>query len=398
MSEISSHHLRKQEDLHQLFCKILKNEEPAAAIRSSTEAIKNCSAYDVIALVDRLVKESIPLPELKIAINKFLNVLGKTIKSLPDAVTHEDELLWTMHQNNQLLENHLTKFKTFVKKLNSGHKEANLQQESKQYFDKIALFEPYYTIKENILFPLLEKKWPEYRCLNIMWSFHDDIRRNLKIINQLLDSEVFDLRSFNKHVGDLYFNMYAIILREEKILFPYIATTIDKHELNQLLPECITIGFPFYNPEISNSINYSSEIISSGDLTDLGTGRLTASQLILLFNHLPVDVTYVDASDKVIFFSSPPHRIFPRSKAIIGRDVHNCHPPESVHIVHEIIENFRNGDKNTASFWISMGSRKILIQYFALRDESNHYQGVIEVSQEISEIQHLTGEKRLLDW
>jgi hypothetical protein len=398
MSEISDHHSRKHEELYQLFLKILKKEKQADAIRSSTNSIENCTAYDIIALVDRLVTEEIPLLDLKIAVNKFINVLGKTIKNYQEVDSKESDFLWTFNQNNKQLAAHLTTFKSFVKNLNKFHSDINLIKEASKYFDNIAVFEPYYTIKENILFPLLEKKWPEYRCLNIMWSFHDDIRRNLKITKQLLDSEIFDLSAFNKYVGDLYFNMYAIMLREEKILFPYISVTIGENELNQLLPECAAVGFPYYNPTITFSDNFRSVADNSLNFIDLETGQLSVSQLMLLFNHLPVDITYVNASDKVCFFSSPPHRIFPRSKAIIGRDVHNCHPPESVHIVHEIIENFRNGDKNITSFWISMGSKKVLIQYFALRDQNGQYQGVIEVSQEISEILSLTGEKRLLDW
>jgi DUF438 domain-containing protein len=100
----------------------------------------------------------------------------------------------------------------------------------------------------------------------------------------------------------------------------------------------------------------------------------------------------------VVYFSSPKKRIFPRTKSIIGRDVHNCHPPESVHVVEQIVETFRSGKKDVASFWINMKGQKLLIQYFAIRDEKGNYKGVAEVSQEISEIQNLQGEKRLLDW
>ena len=106
----------------------------------------------------------------------------------------------------------------------------------------------------------------------------------------------------------------------------------------------------------------------------------------------------MDENDKVVYFSSPKKRIFPRTKSIIGRDVHNCHPPESVHVVEEIVKSFRSGKKDVASFWINMKGQKLLIQYFAIRDENGNYKGVVEVTQEIFEIQSLQGEKRLLDW
>ncbi len=118
----------------------------------------------------------------------------------------------------------------------------------------------------------------------------------------------------------------------------------------------------------------------------------------LIFRHLPVDITFVDRNDEVRFYSDPPHRIFTRTQSIIGRTVRNCHPRESVDTVMKIIDAFKEGKKESASFWISMKNKKILIRYFAVRNERHEYEGTLEVSQEISDIQSLEGEKRLLDW
>ncbi|MCH7657296.1 MAG: DUF438 domain-containing protein [Bacteroidetes bacterium] len=131
---------------------------------------------------------------------------------------------------------------------------------------------------------------------------------------------------------------------------------------------------------------------------DLGTGQVDLEQIITMLNSLPVDLTFVDKNNKVMFFSTPEHRIFTRSKAIIGRDVENCHPPESVHIVKKIIKAFRAGEKKKASFRIEAGGKFILVQYFALHDNKGQYLGVLEVSQDVTEIRNLKGEKRLLDW
>ncbi len=229
-----------------------------------------------------------------------------------------------------------------------------------------------------------------------MWSFHDDIKRNLKLIVEQLGSQEFDLKIFNRLSGDLFFNIYAIKFREERILYPLVEEVVPEKELNSLFAQSLEIGFPFYQPEIVEENNHLKTI--AGDLVELETGKLTVEQIKLLFNHLPVDITFVDENDKVVYLSSPKKRIFPRTKSIIGRDVHNCHPPESVHVVEEIVISFRNGKKDVASFWINMKGQKLLIQYFAIRDENRNYKGVVEVSQEISEIQSLQGEKRLLDW
>ena len=117
-----------------------------------------------------------------------------------------------------------------------------------------------------------------------------------------------------------------------------------------------------------------------------------------MMENLPVDITYIDENDEVRYFSGVKHRIFPRSRSIIGRKVQNCHPPSSVHIVNEIVDAFRSGEREVAEFWIQMRGRFIHIRYFAMRDEHGIYRGTIEVSQDVTGIRELTGEQRLLEW
>jgi len=231
-----------------------------------------------------------------------------------------------------------------------------------------------------------------------MWSFHDDIRRNLKEIIQLLQGNSFDIDEFNHLAGLIFFNMYAIKFREERILFPQILKNIPEKDLLQMLRESLDMPWPYIKPQLEiKMIEMNEKEQKSGEI-NLQTGILFPEQIRLMLNHLPVDITYVDENDKVRYFSSPKKRIFPRSVSIVGRDVKNCHPPESVHVVEQIVEAFRNGEKDKADFWINMNNETILIQYFAVRDEQGTYRGVIEVSQEISEIKSLQGENRLLDW
>jgi len=128
-------------------------------------------------------------------------------------------------------------------------------------------------------------------------------------------------------------------------------------------------------------------------LISLSTGALTRKQINLMLTHLPVDVTFVDENDRVRYFSQGKERIFDRSAAIIGREVTKCHPPQSVHRVEAILDEFRSNKRDVAEFWIQMGGQFIHIRYFALRDADSTYQGCIEVSQEVSHIHELKGEK-----
>jgi DUF438 domain-containing protein len=143
--------------------------------------------------------------------------------------------------------------------------------------------------------------------------------------------------------------------------------------------------------------NEKKEGIEMEGLLSLDTGALSLDQINLMLTHLPVDVTFVDEHDEVRYFSQGKDRIFDRSPAIIGRAVTKCHPPQSIHRVQIILDDFRSGKRDVAEFWIQAGEAFVNIRYFALRDSNNHYRGCIEVTQEVSHIRALEGEKRLLD-
>jgi DUF438 domain-containing protein len=127
-------------------------------------------------------------------------------------------------------------------------------------------------------------------------------------------------------------------------------------------------------------------------------GFLSLDQVNLIFKFLPIDITFVDENDKVAFYNRGEERVFSRSKGIIGREVKFCHPPKSVDMVIRIVDEFRAGTKDTAEFWINMGPKCVHIRYFAVRDKDKNYKGVLEMSQDITDIKTITGDKRLLDW
>ncbi|WP_163710842.1 DUF438 domain-containing protein [Mangrovibacterium lignilyticum] len=396
MSEFTNHKAKRLQKLTTLFRAILVSENVKSLYHEYRGIINLCIPSDVVYLVDELVKENIPMPELKKGINKLLNLLHKPIADYPYTPPPANSYLGVLQENNRLMLEKLTALKPGIKALNQAPGDTAIKQQVIGQLHGLEPFSSYYFIKENLLFPVIEKHLPEFRCLSVMWSFHDDIRRNLKQAIALLESPDTDLATFNRCTGDFFFNMSAIRFREERILYPLVADTVPERELQALLSESLEIGFPFYQPEAPTQSSQPAEH-TDGTL-DLGSGQLSLEQIKLLFNHLPVDITFVDEHDKVQYFSTPKKRIFPRTKAIIGRDVHNCHPKESVHVVEKIVQAFRDGRRDVASFWITMKGERLLIQYFALRDEAGTYKGVVEVSQEITGIQQLSGEQRLLDW
>jgi DUF438 domain-containing protein len=397
MSEFTNHKENRIKKLVELFQLVIRGELSTELVSHYQQVIDLAQPGDVIGVVDELVKLQIPMPELKVGINKALNLLNKSLQNFPYQAPAPGSYLHTFVQNNSQIDLRLKAIRPLLKELNQDPSNQHTRNELKQKLTDLFKIDLHYQIKENVLFPVIEKYLSDYRCLQVMWSFHDDIRRNLKETIQMLDTPEFDLKKFNRLAGDIFFNIYAIKFREERILFPIVTQMINEKELNSLMGESLEIGFPFVQPEKLTEDVKTGETTISGEI-DLKSGHLTAEQIRLVFNHLPVDITYVDENNKVKFFSTPEKRIFRRTNSIIGRDVKNCHPHESVHVVEKIVEAFRNGEKDKASFWIQMKGEFILIQYFAVRDEAGNYKGVVEVSQEITGIRSLQGEKRLLDW
>lgn len=397
MSEFTTHQTKRIEKLIHISELILTHGNVHSFIKENETFIENAIPSDFILLFDELIKMGYTIDELKPLTNKLLNLFYKSINAHKRLKPASDSFLGILEKNNEQMNRILMEIRPVLKDFVNGENFSKNHSKLKNLFAELELFDAQYTIKENILFPVLEKQWSHYRCLQIMWSFHDDIRKNIKKALIELDQSEIDMKKFNRYMGDIFFNMQAIKFRDERILFPEILLTISDKQLGSMKAEALDMAFPYTQPtpdiiedEPENEFD-TNEVI-------LGTGNLNPEQVRLIFNHLPVDITFVDENDVVRYFSTPKKRIFPRTKAIIGREVNNCHPPESVHIVEQIVASFKSGEKDEAKFWIQMRGEFLLIQYFAVRDEQGNYKGVIEVSQEVSDIKLLEGEKRLLDW
>lgn len=352
---------------------------------------------DIFYLFDNIFKKVNNIEEIKTASNKLFNILYKNLSEYKKYNYPKNSILNILIENNKGVKKLLADTRQFIKEVNAKQNK-NIINELTQKFSELEKFTVHYTVKENILFPEIEKHIKTFRCLKLMWSFHDDIRKNIKRTLEILTSKQFDLKLFNKISSKVYFNINTIIFREEYVLFPVTAEIIDESVFQKMLTQLSEFELPYvknFDKKIEKeNLTYNTD----KNIIKFKTGELTLEQVELIFNHLPVDITFVDENNIVKFYSTPKHRIFPRTSGVIGRTVQNCHPHESVEIVNKIVASFKSGEKDIASFWIPMGSKFVLIQYFAVRDKDNNFKGVLEVSQEISEIQKLEGERRLLDW
>ncbi|WP_286136901.1 DUF438 domain-containing protein [Bacillus sp. 7894-2] len=255
----------------------------------------------------------------------------------------------------------------------------------------------HYSRKENLLFPYLEK-YGIYGPTNNMWSIDDFIRDGIKEARNLLTQYEGDKQKVINAVRFVFNEVSAMIYREENILFPMALKNLTEDEWVKIAHESDEIGFCLTGPEKEwkpERKGIDGNAISEGYIK-METGILSLKQLELLFNHLPVDITFIDHDDVVRYFSHGKERIFARTKAVIGRTVQNCHPPRSVHVVEELLKDFKEGRKDAEDFWIKFRDKYVYIRYFAVRDANGEYMGTLEFTQNISPIQEIEGEKRIL--
>ena len=397
MSEFSSTAEVRIEKLTKYMKGLLNGEKGLDLVKKYDIITDNFIPSDILETFDNIFAFEPDIEKIKLVSNKLFNILYKTFNEYPSIEVSKNSFLFYVIEDNKLINDVLQNAKPAIKSINKGKIKQEDLNDIKKYFTELIKIDRHYTLKENVLFPVLENNWQHYDCLKLMWSFHDDIRKNIKKTIETLEAKDFDLKLFNKVSSVVYFNIRTIIFREERVLFPVILETITDEDLKQMLAESIDIGYAYLNTEEIKIENKKSKLDKSG-IINFDTGSITVKEAELIFNHLPVDLTFVDKNDTVKYFSIPKHRIFPRTNAIIGRKVQDCHPPESVDVVEKIVKAFEEGKKDKAAFWIKMGPQFVLIQYFAVRDENNEFLGTLEVSQEVSEIRNLTGERRLLDW
>jgi hypothetical protein len=284
----------------------------------------------------------------------------------------------------------------------------NVKEETQKYtniFNQLQTIEKRFARKENQLFPYLEKKGWNGPSQG-MWSFHDILRDQFRLLRKNLEANELD--KINTNTPFLTDGILRLMQQEEMVLFPNALDLLTEKDWITMRKGEEEIGWmlssepaPFPNVEYihpSEDFTKREMTFSLENTSHYDEGYMTVEQVNLLLKTMPLDLTFVDENDKVIFYNRGEERVFPRSAGIIGREVKFCHPPKSVGTVLKIIESFKNGTQNEASFWINFKERLIYIRYFAVRDADKNYKGVIELSQDITDIKKIEGEQRLLDW
>lgn len=281
-----------------------------------------------------------------------------------------------------------------------------------EIYDQLKEINTHFARKQNQLYPLLETKGFD-KPSRVMWTLENDVRDLIKKANGLLEDD--SIEAFVDSQDELILCIEDMMVKEMDILYPTSVDLICEEEFIHMRKGDDEIGYcliqrpPSYKSmEVKNNdqglMKDLSKLLTKyglskdTDVLDVSQGQLTLEQINLIFKHLSIDLSYVDEDDLVKFYSDTKHRVFPRSPGVIGREVKNCHPKESVHMVEEIIRAFKAGEQDEAEFWLEIGDKFIYIIYTAVRDEEGHYRGILEMMQDISKLRQLEGSQRLLSW
>ncbi len=354
------------------------------------ELIKDVAPWEIAQMEQKLIAEGMPETEIKSLCEVHVQVFKEALEHQTVPGLPAGHPVHTLMLENRACEG-------ILKEAEAITDFAKDQDKLLGILDRLAQIDKHFLRKENQLFPMIETKGITGPS-KVMWALHDDIRNFIKDVRKRVKDNKMEkvaIEALVKMVNDM-------IYKEEHILFPMTLETLSEEEWAKVRKGEEEIGYAWIKPETqwtpsaeSFQQTYIADKIGS---LNLDTGLLTADQVNLMLTHLPIDISFVNENDEVIYYSATPERIFPRSPGVIGRKVQNCHPPKSVDMVEKILSSFKAGTKDVAEFWIQMGGKVIHIRYFAVRDAGGKYRGCLEVSQDITQIQKITGNKRLLDW
>ncbi|OPX22374.1 MAG: histidine kinase [Planctomycetales bacterium 4484_113] len=405
--------LRKREEREETFKQLIRELHEGADIEQIKERFRKLiggtSPVEIAQIEERLIKEGMPVEE----IHRLCDV---HIALFQESLEQEQVLAPEGHPIRILMEEHklllgfageLTKAVQAVKDAGSLDAAAEHLQQLGHLAEQLEDSEKHYLREENVLFPYLEKHGVT-QPPKIMWMEHDRIREIKKSIFKLVgDAENADFPSFVSGLEEAAITLSETLAghftKENKILFPAALKVIGEQEWTEIRRQFDEIGYCCFTPKAAIAAIKEEKMMETPAVEPevdgkiaLSTGSLSRVQLEAILNALPVDISFVDQEDSVRYFNDPGERIFVRTKAVLGRKVQHCHPQRSLHAVEQILEDFKSGKRNVAEFWINLKDRLVHIRYFPVRDKDGEYLGTLEVTQDVTDIRKLEGEKRLL--
>lgn len=371
------------------------------------ERVGKVSAYHV-AYIEQTMTEETSDECIREDVHAVINMLGDQIDNTMPNLPADHPIMHYLKENEEM--------KRLLLAVEDLVQYPMIKNQWLELYDKISQYPIHYKRKQNQLYPMLERKGFT-RPTTTMWTFDDMVRDEIREAERLLREDKED--AFIKQQERVLLYARDLMEKEEFILYPTSMALISEEEFEDMKSGDQEIGFAFFEVEhkaTENKVgtqpneqnNFANDLqalltrygysAGGGDKLDVTTGKLTLEQVNLIYKHLPIDISFVDENELVCFYSDTDHRIFPRSKNVIGREVMNCHPRKSAHIVREVIDKLRSGEQDKAEFWINKPGLFIYIIYVAVRDKDGKFRGVLEMMQDCTHIRALEGSQTLLTW
>ena len=392
----------RQDKLKEVIMELHAGKSVQEVKEKFADVIAGVSPLEISRMEVQLVKDGLPIEEIQYLCDVHAEVFKGSIEEIHHAEEIPGHPVYTMREENKALTELM---EVTIRKDLEAFMEYDGDENRFKLIESINLLwdiDKHYSRKENLIFPFLEKAGITAPP-KVMWGVDDEIREKIKAAKSSLINYAGDKDQVEASVKAAITQGLDMIFKEESILFPMCLETLTEDEWIKVYEGSDEIGYSLIPPQTEwelkrvNVVRKEEEKgITESGFVRFETGVLSSKELELMLNHIPGDFTYVDKDDIVKYFSNGKERIFARTKAIIGRTVSNCHPPKSSHIVEQLVDDFRTGKKNSESFWIQMGDKFILIQYFAVRDDKGEFMGTLEFSQDIAPLRLLEGEKRLM--
>ncbi len=407
MSEIINNREYRQKVLKELIRELHEGKDPEEVKRKFQEVFEGVAAKEISDLEQSLIAEGMPVAEIQSLCDVHASVFKGSIEDIhkEDDRIHKPEQtpghpVHTFKLENRALEELINGALLEALQQYKAHASTEGKNRLLAEVNSLLDIDKHYSRKENLLFPYLEK-YGVTAPPKVMWGVDDEIRASIKESKTKLQKDVSEAVGILEEAIN---KVKEMIFKEENILFPMALDTLTEEEWFSIQDESDEIGYCLVQPAgrwqpLKNDGERAEKQKQEAPMGTLRfeTGILSPTEINGMLNALPVDITFIDKDNTVKYFSQGKERIFARTKAVIGRNVSNCHPPASVHIVEQMVEDFKSGRKDHEDFWINMGPMQVYIRYFAVRDEAGAYLGTMEVTQNIAPIKALKGEKRLVE-
>lgn len=408
MSELIDNRARRIATLKEIIQHLHQGQAPDAVRAQLREMVRQTDPGEIMAMEQELISGGMPVEEVRSMCDLHSQVTREVLVQLPAGPIVPGHPVDTFRRENSALRQVIAKTRTILAEISALEDDQECKGQLlqlRQSANELMDIDKHYQRKEHALFSFLEKHGISGPS-KVMWAKDDDIRAALKRMNQAAHEcpaiAAQGKKLATASVSPALAAVEEMIFKEENILLPMSLQTLTENEWAEIWASSPKYGWCLVEPQDGytppKSADAATPAVPGDGTITMPTGHVTVEQLTSVLSTLPLDLTFVDAEDRVAFFSEGPQRIFARSKAIIGRKVQHCHPPGSVDIVERILGDFRAGRQNVAEFWIDFHGKFVHIRYFAVRDKEGKYLGTVELTQDIAPLRALTGERRLLQY